>query len=277
MLTALGAGFLGSAAANVIENERNSSFLATGSSIWLAFTIMVSLALGSYFAVRVSKAVTNKVGAAHGFVVASIFIILMVVQAGAGIANLSSGLGHIVNGMAQNSTDIANSPVVQDTVNQALAGTELKSEPKEVAQGLAARLLQGKTESAKDYFAYQTGMSEAEADARVAQMQANFEVALKSAGETAAKAVAQTGYLLALAIFFGLLAAVMGGRYGAYSNVERPLAEDNYDMARVNIGLGRKSVLANENGGAIPYILGWLLGVPVSILLLIYLVRAIFG
>lgn len=32
----------------------------------------------------------------------------------------------------------------------------------------------------------------------------------------------------------------------------------------------------NENGGALPYIVGWLLGVPLSILLLIYLVRAVF-
>ena len=34
--------------------------------------------------------------------------------------------------------------------------------------------------------------------------------------------------------------------------------------------------VANEQGSALPYIFGWLLGVPVSLLMLIALVRAVF-
>ena len=37
-----------------------------------------------------------------------------------------------------------------------------------------------------------------------------------------------------------------------------------------------KQIIRDENGGAIPYVVGWLLGVPVSILLLIALLRAVF-
>lgn len=36
------------------------------------------------------------------------------------------------------------------------------------------------------------------------------------------------------------------------------------------------NISENENGGAIPYILGWLMGVPVIILVLIAMMRAIF-
>ncbi len=37
-----------------------------------------------------------------------------------------------------------------------------------------------------------------------------------------------------------------------------------------------QSLIANENGSAGPYILGWLLGVPGSVLLMIFLLRAVF-
>jgi hypothetical protein len=32
----------------------------------------------------------------------------------------------------------------------------------------------------------------------------------------------------------------------------------------------------NKRGSVLPYVVGWLLGVPVSILFLVYLVRAVF-
>lgn len=35
-------------------------------------------------------------------------------------------------------------------------------------------------------------------------------------------------------------------------------------------------VIGNEKGGAIPYLFAWLLGVPVSLLLLVALFRAVF-
>jgi len=35
-------------------------------------------------------------------------------------------------------------------------------------------------------------------------------------------------------------------------------------------------VLGNEKGGAIPYLFAWLLGVPVSLLVLVALFRAVF-
>jgi len=42
-------------------------------------------------------------------------------------------------------------------------------------------------------------------------------------------------------------------------------------------GIATSSELVrNEKGSALPYIFGWLLGVPVSLLILIALVRAVF-
>jgi hypothetical protein len=40
--------------------------------------------------------------------------------------------------------------------------------------------------------------------------------------------------------------------------------------------LQTQSVLKNENGSALPYVLGWFMGIPVSILFLIFMLKAVF-
>ena len=67
----------------------------------------------------------------------------------------------------------------------------------------------------------------------------------------------------------GLLGALIGGRVGAHANLTLPLtAEQSVPY--------RRSVLASERGSALPYLFGWLLGVPTSILFLIFILRSIF-
>jgi hypothetical protein len=270
ILSALGAGVLGGAAESAIENQRGGSALATGAGLWLGISAVISLFLGSYFTVRMAKSITNKLGAAHGFVVASIFFILLMVGAGNAIAGLSSGFAQLVGGIGKGAATVSTSPMVQDVVNRALPTTEMKASPAVVAQGLTVRLLQGNVESAKAYYAYQTNLSPAEVDAKVAQLQNDFTQAAKVAGEKAARATADIGWSLFVTFLVGLIGALVGGRIGAHANVDRPLAAEEYLAPQV------PPVLATERGSALPYVVGWLLGVPMTLLLLMFLLRAAF-
>ena len=234
ILTALGAGIGGLTASSLINNDEGGAGLATGAGLWLGISAVVALFLGSYFSLRISNFVTNKVGAAHGFVIASIFFIMLMWAAGSGIGNLSKGIGRMAGAMGQATSNLASNSAVQDTVHKALGNGQLKSDPAEVAQTLAVRLLQGDTESAKSYYAYQTGMTNAEADAKFAQMKAEFDQKVKVVAEKAANAVADAGWSLFVTFVVGLISAVIGGRIGAQANNKRPM------MVRETVGYRRE-------------------------------------
>lgn len=271
-LSSLGAAIAGHTAESMINREQGGSALASGAGLWLGLSAVISLFCGSYFALRISRFKTNKIGAAHGFVVASIFFILLFIGAGNVIGGLAQGFGSLAKGAGSTASQLSSSPAVQDTLNRVIgSSTQLKSPPSEVAQGLAVRLLQGDTESAKNYYAYQSGLPQAEVDQKVAQLKADFDAALKTAGEKAANAVGDTGLSMFVVFLAGLIGAVVGGRVGAHANNDRPFAVT--DRASAAYGT---PVLANQRGGVMPYVFGWLLGVPVSILLLIAMLRAIF-
>ena len=276
ILTALGAGVLGAAARSAIENESGATFLASSTGLWLGISIVISLFMGSYFAVRMSQSFTNKMGAAHGFVVASIFFVLAIMAAGSAVGSLLSGFGNVASNASEQAMSLANNPMVQDSLNRAIGTANLKAPPQTVAEGLAVRLAQGDTESAKAYFAYQTGLSTAEVNTRIAQLQTEFKDGAKRVGDKAALAVASTGWGLFVTFIIGLLGALFGGRVAAHANVDRPIASEEPATGMGFRGIGGSPVLANQRGSAAPYILGWLMGVPMSILLMIALLRSVF-
>jgi hypothetical protein len=273
LLATLGAGVLGSVAQNAIDTQQHGSALATASGLWLGLSSVISLFVGSYFTVRISRTLTHKIGAAHGFVVASAFFIILMIQAGSAVGSLSRGFGHLVESLSIGAANISANPRVQDTINQALGTNNLKSDSKIVAEALAVRLLQGDYDSAKSYYAYQTGLTEEEVNTKMTQLKANFEQAVKDVEEKIAIVVADTGWSLFVTFFVGLLAALIGGRTGAHANVEKPLTvEEAYPVSfRTNT-----TMLATERGSALPYIFAWFLGVPMSILFLVFMLKAIF-
>jgi ABC-type dipeptide/oligopeptide/nickel transport system permease component len=191
--------------------------------------------------------------------IASLFFILMAWGLGSVVGGASRGVGHLLGNLSTNSTILANSPSVQDTINQAIGSHSLKSSPSEVAKELSVRLIKGDSESAKRYYAYQTGLSDAEANTKVEQMKNDFEAALRQAGEVAAKAMAAAGWTLFVIFLLGLIAAVLGGRLGAHANLERPIV---------------RYTTLDETGSALPYVLGWFMGVPISVLFLIFALRS---
>jgi hypothetical protein len=272
VLAALGAGVAGLTAENLINHEEGGSALATATGLWLGLSAVIALFCGSYFSLRISRFVTTKVGAAHGFVIASVFFILMVWGAGGMLANVARGMGSIAQQDAHGISALSANPVIQDKIYSTLGTTNLKSPPQEVAQGLAARLLAGETDSAKSYYAYQTGLPQAEADAKVNQLKGDLDNAVKITAERTARVIADTGWSLFVTFLVGLIAAVIGGRVGAHANVERPFAAQSTSPVIAPRGFA----MATENGSVLPYFVGWLFGVPVSILFLIALLRTVF-
>ena len=271
ILSSLGVAIVGVAAQSVIENETGGSLLASGAGIWMGLSAVAALFLGSYFTVRISKSVTYKVGAAHGFVVSSAFFIILTVLATSAVGSLSMGLGHLAAGIGQGAAAVGTNTRVQDTINQAMGTANLKSDPKVVSEGIAMRLLQGDTQSAKAYYAYQSGLSEAEVSAKIDELNANFVRIAKEVGDKAAEATAATGISLFVLFLLGVVSAMIAGRYAAHSNVERPLeAQESYTTTN------HTAMFANQRGSAMPYIFGWLLGVPATILFLIFALRTIF-
>lgn len=271
ILSSLGVAVLGLATQSAIENEQGAGILASGAGLWMGLSAVVALFLGSYFTVRISKSVTNKIGAAHGFVVASAFFIIMTVIASSAVGALSMGFGHLVSGLGQGAASIGENSRVQDTINQALGTTTLKSDPKVVSEGIAVRLLQGDTESAKAYYAYQSGLSEAEVSAKIEQLKANFDRIAKDVGDKTAGVIAATGLSLFVLFTLGAISGMLGGKTAAHSNVGTPL-----ESKELYTTTNHTAMFANQRGSVAPYIFGWLLGVPATILFLIFALRAIF-
>jgi hypothetical protein len=274
LLATLGAGVLGSIAQSSIESQQHGSALATASGLWLGLSAIISLFVGSYFTVRISKTLTNKIGAAHGFIVASAFFIILMILAGTTVGSLSRGFGRLVESLGKGAANISANPRVQDTINQALGTNNLKSDSKTVAEALAVRLLQGDYESAKSYYAYQTGLTDQEVNVKMTQLKVNYDQAVKDVEEKIAVVVTDTGWSLFVTFFVGLLAALVGGRTGAYANVEKPLTVEETNS--IPLFKANMANLASERGSALPYIFAWFLGVPTSILFLVFMLKAIF-
>jgi hypothetical protein len=224
ILTFLGTGIGGSVASTAISSGDFGSGIGTGAALWIGISAAISLYLGSYFAVRTSRFVTNRIGAAHGFVVSALFFILMIWGAGNVLGSLTIGFGEMIGSFGRGVARVSANPAVQDTIERALNSSKtLRDNPDVVIQGLATRLLQGDAESTKSYFAYETGLSPSEVDTTVASLKNDFDQTVKNLGEKAANTVADTGWSLFGILVVGTLAAMLGARLGAHANGERPL------------------------------------------------------
>ena len=259
MLTALGAGVLGFSAEALINREEGSSALASGAGLYLGLSAVFALFCGSYFALRLSNFKTAKVGAGHGILIASLFFFVLLSGITSGIGSIASGLGQLAKGAGSQASSLASSPLVQDAVDKVVGNLPLKSDPREVAQGLYVRLMQGNVDSATTYLAHQTGQSPEAIKSKVTEAKAEFDESVKRAGEKSARALADASLCLVVVLLAGLIGATVGGRVGAHSNADRPLA-----------------VLNNQRGSMLPYVAGWLFGVPVSVLFLIAVLRSVF-
>jgi uncharacterized membrane protein len=201
------------------------------SGIWFLASAIISLFAGSYFAARVSKFRTSRIGSAQGLVIASLFLGLFLWQTmsviGAAGGAVGSMLGKTGEAVASGAQKAGSSPAVTSAVSNitenALGDLNLKSDPGTVAQGVGTRLIRGDADGAKNYLAYQSGISPTEADRRIAEMKVKVDKAVDDAKIAAGTALKSTGWTLFSLVVLGALAAVGGGAVGSMANFKKPL------------------------------------------------------
>lgn len=211
------------------DTSAKSAGIFTG--VWFIVSTLLSLFVGSYFAARVSKFRTGRIGSAQGLVIAALFLGFFLYQTVATIGSIGSSAGSLIGKsgglLAEGVQKASNNPTITNTIHQltedALGDLNLRSEPQVVAQGLGARLLNGDTEGAKNYLARQAGISPTEADARIAQMKVQIDKYVGDAKEATATGLRSAGWSLFLLVALGAIASVAGGALGSVANFRKPL------------------------------------------------------
>lgn len=229
-LMSLGLAVGGLALTEVIE-DRESKGLPIGAAIWFVVSTLVSLFAGSYFAARVSNFITPRIGGAQGLVIASVFFVAFLWQigmtlgwAGSTIGGAVGTAGRAAGSQAGNVARLYDNPQVQSLLDRATANLNLRSDPEVVAQGVANRLLRGDQEAAKNYLAYQAGITPAEADRRLGEIRGDFVATAENAATTAANVLAGVGWALFGMMVLGALAAAFGGGLGSRENLRHPIS-----------------------------------------------------
>lgn len=214
------------------DTSAQSAGIFTG--IWFLVSTLLSVFIGSYFAARVSKFRTGRIGSAQGIVIAALFLGFFLYQTVAAIGTAGSAAGAFLSKsgsvIAQGVDKASDNPTVTNTVNQvtedALGDLNLKSQPNIVAQGLAQRLVRGDADGAKNYLARQAGITPTEADARITQMKAQVDKFIADAKETTGTALKNVGWSLFLLVALGAIAGMGGGALGSVANFRKPLIRE---------------------------------------------------
>lgn len=217
------------------DTSAKSAGMFTG--IWFMASALVSLFIGSYFAARISKFRTGRVGSAQGIVIASLFLGFFLYQSISALGALGSGAGAmlgkssgiIASGVQKAAENPAITGAISNMTEDALGGLNLKSSPSQVAQGLGTRVLRGDAEGAKNYLAFQAGITPAEANTRIEQLKGKTDQVLADAKEATATALKSTGWSLFLLVVLGALSSVGGGALGSVANFRKPLVTTRED------------------------------------------------
>ncbi|MES3038406.1 MAG: hypothetical protein V4736_10915 [Bdellovibrionota bacterium] len=199
------------------------------SGVWVILSSIISLFIAGYFVARVSNFGAFRIGMGQGAVVAALFFGVMMWQAMGMVGWIAKSTGSVLGSVAQVGAPaaadaIANSNLnVGNLIEDNLDGVQFKGDSKTVISGVASRLVQGETESAKNYLARNSSLTRAEVDTRIDQAQAQIGAVADKARVTAANALKVSGWSMFAMLILGLAAAVGGGYLGAVSNVRDPL------------------------------------------------------
>lgn len=233
--TMLGLIGLGLAMGGINMNE-DTSLRSVGifTGVWFIASALISLFAGSYFAARISKFRTGRIGSAQGLVIASVFLGFFLYQTFASIGAIGGAAGNVIqstgSAVVQGAKQASQNPTVVSTVNtmaeDALGDLNLRSEPGVVAQGVATRLMRGDVQGAQTYLSRQSGITEAEAQLRINQLEAQVSSYVEEAKAAGANALQSMGWSLFLMVVLGGISAAAGGGLGAVANFRKPLIRE---------------------------------------------------
>lgn len=217
------------------ETTAKSAGIFTGA--WFIGSTLISLFVGSYFAARVSKFRMGRIGSAQGIVIATLFLGFIMLQVFGAIGTIGSVAGNVLgqsgSAIAEGAQRLAQSPNVRTAItnlsNRALGDLNLKSAPSDVAKGIGDRLIAGDVEGAQTYLARESGITPAEANARIAQAKVQIDQAVDEAKITTGNALKSAGWTLFLLVVLGGGFGALGGGLGSVANFRRPLIKSRED------------------------------------------------
>jgi hypothetical protein len=192
--------------------------------VWFLSSALISIFTGSYFAARVSKFQTGRIGSAQGLLIASLFLGFFLYQTVSMMITAGSVAGAVVGKAATQPLLTA----IADEAEMTLGELNLRSDPEVVARGLATRLIRGDTAGATNYLAIQTGITPDEATLRINDLRTRADRAVDQAKENAADALKATGWSLFLLVMLGALSSVLGGALGSVANFRNPLSREQF-------------------------------------------------
>ncbi len=226
-LIALGMAFGG------IGLDDGASLQSAGifTGVWFLVSTILSLFAGSYFAARVSKFRSGRIGSAQGLVIAALFIGVILWQMMAALGWAGRMTNQAVSGAAsiagQGISQMVQNPAVNEMVEDAMGDLTIPPERVQaVVTGVGTRLLRGNTEGAKNYLARQAGISPDDADRRIAALRAQVDQGLIAARDQAASALRATGWTMFLTIVLATVSATLGGALGSRTNLRKPLVRE---------------------------------------------------
>lgn len=191
-------------------------------AISLIIATVLATFVGGYMLVRFTRTRVDVLGAAQAAILSSVFLVFLVFQvisiAGTLGKAAAQTLGATAAVVGAGATAASQNPMIQDIAEDTFGDVKTKDDVATVAKGLGRRLVNGDTESAKNYLAYQTGMTSAQADAKIAELKAKTDEAMKKSREAAAQAMKATGWSLFVLIVLGMIGGVLGGALATRCN-----------------------------------------------------------
>jgi hypothetical protein len=181
--------------------------------------ITFSLFFGGYFASRISRYSSMKVGGAQGVLIASLFIIFFIYQ----VIALSFWRGKLKTDFDNLNLNILETSYLAE---DALLDLDIKGESSLLAYGLMERIIKGDKSSAINYVSLRIGVPEEMASEKVNQLNKNLNAWLESKRSERWQWLKTYGRSLFMIVFFGILAAASGGIIGAATNLRKPIISE---------------------------------------------------
>lgn len=211
-----------------IETDLNAPTAGFFSGFWFLFSAVISLFSGSYFAARISKFRSGRIGSAQGLVIAALFLAIFLYQTILTIGSVGSSAGSLFgrprSGFLTSNTAFTNQ--VYNLSSRTLRELTLRSERNIVTQELVSRIIRGDHEGAKYYLTQETGLPYATINNRVNQLNVEVDRAMNDAKNGTLMALRSSGWTLFGLVVIGALASIGGGALGSANNLRKPLSRE---------------------------------------------------
>lgn len=192
--------------------------------VWFLVSALISIFIGSYFAARVSKFQTGRIGSAQGLVIAAIFLSFIFVRTfSPGMTFLAANSG----ALRLEDQQVVMNPVLQ-IVEESIVNLNLRSGLNVAAKGVATRLVRGDKENAGKYLRIESGISPEVANAYIVQMKPTVDKTIDGARSLIEDSVRDTGWALFLLVILSSLSSVLGGALGSVANFRNPLSREQF-------------------------------------------------